>query len=465
MRENCKRIRTLGWLLTGWLTLMAGPAWAQVCGLPPSGAIGWWPGDGNAKDIVGNNDGLLQGNTSFTAAEVSQGFTFGSDTDAVTIPNKANLNVQSPGFTAEFWMKGIKNQPQPLFLVVDKSHGWTDSAGWAFQGDSVTGRVNFFIGAGGSGSTNFVGPSSVPDVLDGNFHHIAGVWDGASVLTYVDGVLQGAASLSSPANNTRDVHMAFSWGGGVPNRFFRGTVDELKIYNRALSATEISGIFSAGAGGDCKLSLLLPQFAFGGGWYSALYFTNKSSSSIGFPVNFWSDTGTPLNVPSVGGSSTVVRLAPRGTAVIQAPNSGSLNQGYVSLALPDGVLGYGVFRQTVPGIPDQEAVVPLSSASSTDTTLIWDETSVATAVAIVNPSSVSTVVTITVRDLTGAVIGASAAVLPGGAKTEAYLRNLPGLEGILGKQGSAEFSVTAGNVAVLGLRFGGAAFTSIPTAQ
>jgi hypothetical protein len=74
-------------------------------------------------------------------------------------------------------------------------------------------------------------------------------------------------------------------------------------------------------------------------------------------------------------------------------------------------------------------------------------------------------VTITVRDLTGAVIGASAAVLPAGGKTEAFLHSLPGLEGILGKQGSAEFSVTAGNVAVLGLRFGGAAFTSIPTAQ
>src|SRR5206468_2490004 len=42
---------------------------------------------------------------------------------------------------------------------------------------------------------------------------------------------------------------------------------------------------------------LLPQLAFGGGWYSALYFSNTGTSPVSFPVSFISDGGLPLTVP------------------------------------------------------------------------------------------------------------------------------------------------------------------------
>ena len=54
-------------------------------------------------------------------------------------------------------------------------------------------------------------------------------------------------------------------------------------------------------------------------------------------------------------SSTTVNLAPHATAILEAPDVGTLNQGYVTASLPGGVTGYGVFRQTVAGVPDQEA--------------------------------------------------------------------------------------------------------------
>ena len=161
---------------------------------------------------------------------------------------------------------------------------------------------------------------------------------------------------------------------------------------------------------------ILPQLAFGGGWYTALYFTNTTASPVSFPVSFIGDDGAPLTVPSVGGSSTTVNLAARGTALIEALNNGALSTGYVSATLPAGVTGYGVFRQGAIGAGAQEAVVPLSSASSTVSTLIWDDTDSVTAVAIVNPSSVTTVVTITVRDTTGSVIGTSSVTLPANNK-------------------------------------------------
>jgi hypothetical protein len=209
----------------------------------------------------------------------------------------------------------------------------------------------------------------------------------------------------------------------------------------------------------------LPQLAFGGGWYTAAYFTNTTAGQVSFQVNFVGDDGSPLNVPSIGGTSTVVNLAANGTAIVEIPNNGPLTQGYIAVSLPAGVVGYGVFRQSVAGRPDQEAVVPLSSAATTTSTLIWDDTNYVTAVAIVNPSALPVVVSITVWDSNGNVVGNSSVDLAANSKTAMPLRSLPGLAGVAGKRGSAQFSVAAGNVAVLGLRFNNAAFTSIPTAD
>jgi hypothetical protein len=60
------------------------------------------------------------------------------------------------------------------------------------------------------------------------------------------------------------------------------------------------------------------------------------------------------------------------------------------------------------------------------------------------------------------LIGTALQSLPPNSKTEAVLHSLANLAGMAGKRGTATFSVTSGNVAVLGLRFNGTAFTSIP---
>ena len=220
----------------------------------------------------------------------------------------------------------------------------------------------------------------------------------------------------------------------------------------------------SGTANPQQLLTVLPQFVFGGGWYSALYFTNTTSTPVSFVVNFTTDAGTPMALPGLGFSRNV-SIAPFSTAIIEAQNTGALTQGYASFTLPSGVNGYGVFRQTVAGRPDQEAVAGFKSATSTSDSLTWDDTNFTTAVAMVNPSTVSATVTITAWDTAGNVIGTSTQVLPPGTKIENSLRGFLGLAGVAGTRGSALFTVQAGNISVLGLRFGGSAFTSIPTTQ
>jgi hypothetical protein len=208
---------------------------------------------------------------------------------------------------------------------------------------------------------------------------------------------------------------------------------------------------------------VLPDFAFGGGFYSAIYFANTGNTVVSFPVNFIGDDGNPLTVPAIGGATATIHLAPQETAIVEAPNVGPLVQGYASVFLPSGVVSYGIFRKSAAGVADQEVIVPLSSVASSRRTLIFDDTNFVTAVAIVNPSVVQNIVTVSVWDDAGNLIGNPTILLGANAKTAVVLRDLPGLAGVAGKRGIADFSVVAGNVAVLGLRFNGAAFSSIPT--
>jgi PKD repeat protein len=292
---------------------------APSCLAPPSGLVSWWKGEGNANDLVGSNSGTLQGAASFSAAEVGQGFTFGSDGDGVTIPNSPSLDVQSPGFTADFWMRGTKNQPENLATVFEKSHGWVDPTGWAFQiGSGVSpndGVARFYLSDG-----TFSDIIGSVDVLDGNFHHLAGTWDGSVTRFYVDGVLQGSAFNTTPANNSRGVNIGFTWGGGVPRRFFRGTADELQVYNRALSATEIQAIFAAGSAGVCAPPPIQPPTASAGGPYPGIEGTavvldaSGSSDPQNLPLTYDWDFGdgsphgsgvAPTHVYADNGSYTI----------------------------------------------------------------------------------------------------------------------------------------------------------------
>jgi hypothetical protein len=97
--------------------------------------------------------------------------------------------------------------------------------------------------------------------------------------------------------------------------------------------------------------------------------------------------------------------------------------------------------------------------------MTWDDTTHVTSIAMVNPSTVAATVTITVWDPNGNVLGTSTQALAAGTKIESAMYQLSGLSAMEGQSGSALFTVTTGNVSVLGLRFGGVAFTSIPTTQ
>jgi formylglycine-generating enzyme len=248
------------------------------CDPPPSGIVSWWTGDDTAADRVGTNNGTSFGGVTYTNGEVAACFNFDGVSGYVDIPDPANLNPTGP-FSVEFWMNG-GTQQSGLFDVVDKSHGFTDSTGWTFEGQSSTGTLGFYYGLGGGGAGNFAGAITTNKVLDNQWHHLTGIWTGTQIGIYVDGVLQVAnSSTTLPVNNQRDLLFATSWGGGTHTRFFSGQLDEVTYYDRALTSEEVVSIFNAGIHGKCKDAVATPTTPAGMALIPAGAFTMGNSIS------------------------------------------------------------------------------------------------------------------------------------------------------------------------------------------
>jgi hypothetical protein len=229
------------------------------------------------------------------------------------------------------------------------------------------------------------------------------------------------------------------------------------IYTTSLS------MGAAPTGGGATPNMAMPQLVYGEGWYTAVYLTNTGPSGATATLDFIDPSGAPLPVTLGGGTVTtsqVVSLPAGGSTFVELPDQGAVTQGSILLSLPAGVSGYGVFRREPAGTPPQEATVPLATLTATKVTVIFDDTSLITAIAVLNPTDTDATLTITTRDSTGQPIGPGVQrSLAARNRTAFLLRDV--VSGVSGQRGAVEFSVDRGGVSVLALRANGNAFTSI----
>ncbi|MFQ6119614.1 MAG: fibronectin type III domain-containing protein, partial [Methanosarcinales archaeon] len=81
-----------------------GDAKAQSCVEAPPDLVSWWPGDGDANDIIDGNDGTLQNGVTFAAGQVGQAFSLDGIDDFVDLGNASNLHVSAGDFTVDAWV-------------------------------------------------------------------------------------------------------------------------------------------------------------------------------------------------------------------------------------------------------------------------------------------------------------------------------------------------------------------------
>ena len=119
------------------------------------------------------------------------------------------------------------------------------SQGYAFGPGHQTARCS-------SASLDVDRTQSAASVTDTNFHHVAVTKSGSSVIFYLD----GAASAVPAYNSTFEFSTMAAVGarGDTLQDSFLGVIDEMTIYNRALTPAEIASLAAVGAGGKCPVS-------------------------------------------------------------------------------------------------------------------------------------------------------------------------------------------------------------------
>ncbi|MDT5155764.1 MAG: hypothetical protein QOH51_121 [Acidobacteriota bacterium] len=217
---------------------------AQNCVSAPSGLVGWWTGDGNANDSSGNaNNGALQNGAAFATGKVGQSFSFNGDSQYVSIPHSESLN-QSQEITVEAWVR-LAELPRNVWGTVATKDN-PDSGPYHLliqQDGSVTWEVFTSAWVDINSGQNRITP--------GEFSHVAGSYkvSTGAFCVYVN----GSATCTQLSGSIRTNSNTLKIGGDLYNgRFFKGEIDELSIYNRALSASELQAIFNAGSAGKCK---------------------------------------------------------------------------------------------------------------------------------------------------------------------------------------------------------------------
>lgn len=215
---------------------------AQTKVQPPLGMVSWWPGDGDARDIVADNHGMIHNGVTMLPGMVGLAFNFVGNNGIVQIPHSESLNIGG-SYTYELWFCSLFSENK---VVMEK--GWNK----LFLIQPWAGGLHF-------GHHRFA--ANTP-IYDGQFHHLAVIYDVSTLVLslYIDGShFYSAYSVPAPTPNSDPLVFGNRYGTPPELVPFRGLVDEVTIYDRALIPQEIKAIFDARSAGKSKDSYLQPM--------------------------------------------------------------------------------------------------------------------------------------------------------------------------------------------------------------
>ena len=212
------------------------------------GLIAYWSFDEktisgkDVKDVIGGNHGVLNGNPKSVPGKVGGALQF-DGTNSVDVEGTEDLNFNGKDeMTVMAWVNS-GDDDDPVQGIVAGCCGTIvaqrDATSWAlrYDGRNPGTEIEFIVQPGWQGDGGF-GVSKFPK---GEWHHIVAIVDSNKVYIYVDGEMAIEGNYSGPMSSvSSEVDIGHASDGG-----FIGIIDEVAIYNRALSADEIKKNFKA----------------------------------------------------------------------------------------------------------------------------------------------------------------------------------------------------------------------------
>lgn len=230
-RRSADRVRARPWLdsLEDRLLLTT----------PPPGIIAWWTGDGTAADSAGGNHGTLVNGATYGPGKIGQAFSFDGVDDFVQAPDSDLWAFGDDDFTINLWANfdviesSTIGHPQVVFIGNDEGSGSQNKWTFAFGGETLHFHVNTPSGG------EFIAAGHFTPSVD-RWYHLAVTRSGSVYTTYVDGApVASETNTRTVPNATAPLTIGQS-ESPPEDLFMDGRLDEVQIYNRALTPAEIA---------------------------------------------------------------------------------------------------------------------------------------------------------------------------------------------------------------------------------
>jgi hypothetical protein len=340
----------------------------QMIPQAPAGIAAQWPGENSGRDIVAARNATAMDGAVHAAGKIGQAFSYDGVNDFHEAPYNAAFNPSI--FTVEAWVRSTGGGD---YRGIISSRDGTTYRGYILY-VAPSGQLEFWLGTGSGWSI-----ATGPVISSNTWTHVAGTYDGTTARFYVNGTLAGSTTTTFLANTTMPLRIGACANEGLAGQFFfTGQVDEPSIYNRALSAAEITARYNA----TNNITTLLP---------TGLTFNAATPNITGTP------TGTPGTYPFA--IRAVDSLGCFGlqnyTLTLLAPDYGDYSSFASASQTPDAAIRVGTLAT------DGEASNPANSTATGDDLVGDDEDLTMPAFTVGSTTTLAVPMTITAASLSG----------------------------------------------------------------
>ncbi|MCK5649953.1 MAG: hypothetical protein KAJ42_01190, partial [Gemmatimonadetes bacterium] len=225
--------------------------------LPTEGLVAHWPAEGNMDDIVGSLDGDSIGAVGFAPGIEGQAFDFGGDGSVVYVhPADSVDDLQQLTISAWVRMNPGRETKTQRFVTLGG-----EKAVLRQLSNPNGGYLQFFMTINGDRQYNYVNAPST--LRSGCFHHVVGTYDRSVIRLFLDG--EEVGHRSTPGAATVDPGEGIDFSSHSPHapegvedpnaESLDGRLDEVMIYDRALSIAEVAAMYEAAdPAGKCQVA-------------------------------------------------------------------------------------------------------------------------------------------------------------------------------------------------------------------
>jgi hypothetical protein len=212
-----------------------------------TGMVGHWTFDETsgtvASDSSGNgNNGTLVSGPVWTPGKIGGGLSLNGTSSYVMVPDSPTLDIAGSG-SITVWVKRNALSTGDWRAIVAKGNDNVNAHYNYGMEFSSADRMEIDVGGGATGTQ--VDDAIIAQTDLTNWHQHGVVWNGTLITYYYDGLLVGAgwSQVAPSAGNTSSLFFGTFGNGGD---FLNATIDDVRIYNRALTAADMSALYGAG---------------------------------------------------------------------------------------------------------------------------------------------------------------------------------------------------------------------------